>query len=632
MIRNKVSRRSFLRGSTMAAAAGSIGLGLGARSGVAGPRTDNQSGTVFQHGIASGDPTQTAVMLWTRITPAARPGQGDERRTVPVQYVVALDKDLGAVVAEGTAQARPDRDYCVKVDVTGLKPGTTYWYVFSTNAGQGGNVDVSPLGRTRTLPNLGKDATQAVKLGLVSCSSYLHGKFNAYKAIADLAGTEAEPDVLIHLGDYIYEYGFNEYGNQLESRPAEPEHEIYELKDYRDRHAQYKQDADLALLHTLYPMINIWDDHETADNSWSRDAHNHGDRTEGDEEGGVLWYARKNAGRRAFFEWMPIRPASKDAQLLQDVPDTELLDPADPERPDKRLDEKYRIYRKFNFGPLADLILLDTRLLRNSDEAANQADFAGINSPDRSLLGKAQEAWLYGDGSNGALTGSTARWQILGQQIMVGQLHVLGTPEDGNVSENEQRPGQIPKGGVIFNTDQWDGWQYSRDQLYTAIEGVNGRSGNVVVLTGDIHTSWANDITRYPNNPAHYDPFSGRGSIAAEYVVTSVTSPGLAELATVEDSIRTMNPHMKYIDLKRKGFMLMTVSGTEVSGTWQYLSTIRPEDGDDFTVTAGPTFRVTPGEHWLKGSNPTNQELNPQTPKCDMFSKSCPDELKNPPI
>ncbi len=629
MIRKKVSRRSFLRGSTLAAAGGGMGLGLSAGPAMAGSRADDGSGSAFQHGIASGDPTQDSVMLWTRVTPKTVPGQGDEKRTVPVSYVVATDPGLTSVVKQGEAKARPDRDYCVKVDVTGLQAGKTYWYAFSV--GQGADTRVSPLGRTKTLPKLGKDSTQPLKLGLVSCSSYLHGKFNAYKAIADLVGKEGEPDVILHLGDYIYEYGFGEYGDV---READPEGEIYKLADYRDRHAQYKKDQDLAKLHTLYPMINIWDDHETADNSWSRDAHNHGgedgssSRTIGDTEGGVEWVERKNAGRRAFFEWMPIRPVG-EGKALQDIPDAELLDLNDKERPDRKLDVKYRIYRSFSFGDLGELIFLDTRLLRNTDEAENQADFAGINSPDRTLLGKEQEAWLYGDnGDNGVLTGSATKWQILAQQIMVGQLHIVGTPEDGNISENESRPGQIPKGGVIFNTDQWDGWQYSRDQLYTAIETVNGKDGNVVVLTGDIHTSWANDITRYPNNPAHYDGVTGRGSIAAEYVVTSVTSPGLAELAAAEDGIRTVNPHMKYIDLKRKGFMLMSVSGSEVSGTWQYLSTVDPEAGDDFTVEAGPTFRVEPGAHYLQGSNPTNYELNPQQPKCDMFEENCPEEAK----
>ena len=259
------SRREFFKSSGGAAAAlASVPmLAMASASRVAGPR--------FQHGVASGDPLSDRVILWTRVTPPGRPS------AVTVTYVMALDSALNQVVARGTAKTSPARDNTVKVDPAGLQPGTTYYYRFSCDG------ESSPIGRTRTLP-VGN--VQRLRIAVASCSNHAFGLFNAYRRMAE----RADLDLVIHLGDYVYEYGPNTYGSL---RTPEPPNEMVTLTDYRLRHAQYKRDDDSQAVHRQHPFVCIWDDHETTNDSWKDGAQNHTEGTEGS------WADRVNVALQA---------------------------------------------------------------------------------------------------------------------------------------------------------------------------------------------------------------------------------------------------------------------------------------------------------------------------------------------
>lgn len=560
--------------------------------------------------------------------------------------------DMGPPAGSGSAKAVAGTDYTVKVDVklkgsTSEVAGKYYFYRFSYGD------HYSPIARTKTLPA----TTDRVKLAVVSCSSIPHGYFNAYGALAGLADNNThdeqnfdDVDVVLCLGDYIYEYAQHCYpeGEYGGGRESEPLNEIVSLSDYRTRHRQYKSDPDLQALHRKFPMINVWDDHETADNAYPNGAVNHtpggpdsgptapngpedaewstyhcnesgGGRLEGD------WYERLEAGKRAYFEYLPVRP-----------------NPDDP----------YRLYRTFNFGGLADLIMLDTRLLRegpgcptvteNSAEGAEICDMfdqGGYNqSEDRYLLGKKQFQWLGQE-----LDKSTATWQVLGQQIMVGQLRVVpnvltgilgASPFAGFPNLNPSDNGApIPEEGVIFITDLWDGWQESRKRLYVELDNVNlagtesapdvlhaGKfgervstrttSGNVVILTGDIHTSWAHDIHPAPYS-TDYVPATGDGSKAVEFVCPSVTSTGLGELAPIQDLIRSANPQVNYIDLAKHGFMTVVLTAEKVEGTWHNVQQI---DATNYVLDGNPVkLSADAGEHHFNETcfTPTGQSEAP---------------------
>jgi alkaline phosphatase D len=277
-----VSRRDFFKRASFAGVALGIapllpGCG-GALStepgGVAQVETASAlNADTFNHGVASGDPLQDRVILWTRFTPTGAPS------SVQVDYVVATDQQLQNVVLRGSAITSDLKDYTVKVDPKGLSAGTTYFYRFSV-----GQVN-SPTGRTKTLPT---GDVSRLKIAILSCASLGHGVFNAYRRVAE----RADIDVVVHLGDYIYEYGTDQYGT---ARPYEPANEIVTLSDYRKRHAQYKRDPDLMALHSQHAMINVWDDHETADNSYRDGASNH-NAGEGD------WNTRVAAALQALYE------------------------------------------------------------------------------------------------------------------------------------------------------------------------------------------------------------------------------------------------------------------------------------------------------------------------------------------
>ncbi len=544
------SRRGFFKQSIPAAVAAASAPLLLSAAGQALATPVNAA--MFQHGVASGDPLADRVILWTRVTPqVAKP-------SVTVHYLVATDPALASVVARGVTKTNPGRDMTVKVDAAGLQPATTYYYQFMAEG------RTSPIGRTRTLP---VGATASLRMAVVSCSNHAAGYFNAYRRVAE----RADLDLVVHLGDYLYEYGPAQYGSL---RTPEPAHEMVTLSDYRLRHAQYKRDTDLQEVHRQHPMIAIWDDHEISNDSWKNGAQNHTEGSEG------TWPQRVDLGLQAYYEWMPIR----------------VVDPA----------QKRRNQRAFQIGDLVDLVMLEERLSARSQQLPATiptqfgngfVQFGAFADPSRTLLGAEQEAWLAA-----RLRNSTARWKFIGQGVMFAQIKLQGAPLSAG-------------GGVFVNSDQWDGYQPARDRIYSVLKGGNGQQpvDNCVILTGDIHSSWAADLTQDPNNPntatGGYDAISGEGSHAVEFVGTSVSSPGLPDPnGSTAAFLRAVNPHFKFIDFNQRGYLLLDATPERVVGEWWFVDTVdSPNPGQTFAAA----FEVRDGANHLMPSAQTADRASP---------------------
>lgn len=483
------SRREFLETTAAAGIAGMFQRGTVARR-------------VFRHGVASGDPLADSVILWTRITaPAAA--------TPEVAWEVAADAAFRRIVLRGAAQTGAERDFSVKIDANGLRPATTYYYRFLALG------ERSPIGRTKTLP---VSSVERVRLAVASCSNLPFGYFNVYRRIAQ----RADLDAVLHLGDYFYEYENGRYGDgKPYNRIPAPDREIIALVDYRTRHAQYKADPDLQEAHRQHPWIAVWDDHEIANNTWREGAENHQpDRGEG------AFSARREAAVRAYFEWMPIR--------------------------EDRATRQARIYRTFPLGGLADLIMLDTRLIDRDEQAPRREDIAIVDNPSRSVLGAAQEQWLFAELAESKRAG--VRWQLLGQQIPFAPLSL---------------PGATPA-----STDTWDGYRPSRQRVIDAIR--ERKLSNAVILTGDVHSSWGYDV---PINPWDgYDATSGRGTVAVEVVTPSVTSPSgfgtPAEAARRIERYRKERPHLRYVDGELRGYAIVDLTRERMQADWYYVPTV----------------------------------------------------------
>lgn len=435
----------------------------------------------FYHGVASGDPMSDRVIIWTRITP-------DQPGSITVNWQMATDTGMTNVVQSGTATTDDAKDFTIKVDVTGLQPDTYYYYRFSYNG------RYSLTGRTYTFPVGDVDS---LRFGVVSCSDYTAGFFNAYAILAERNDVHA----ILHLGDYLYEGGGDSLGS---GRQHHPYHEILSLEDYRLRHSQYKLDEDLRCLHQYYPFICVWDDHESANDAFKDGAGNHSPSTEG------AWADRKRQSVRAYMEWQPIRQP----------------DPSDT----------VRIYRRLDLGDLVDFYMLDTRLIARDEQVTGSS----VNDPSRSLIGPAQLAWLSSEMEN-----SNATWKIIGQQVMMAPLLAFGFP---------------------VNTDQWDGYTAERQRVYDSILTKNIQ--NVVVLTGDIHTAWANDLPG-----AGYNSSTGANSVAVEFVATSITSTN-SVVNQGQQIIQFANPHMKYINLSDHGFLLLDVNKTRTQGDFYFVNEV----------------------------------------------------------
>jgi len=377
-------------------------------------------------------------------------------------------------------------------------------------------------------------------------TSYARGFFNAYARLA----ARGDLDCIVHLGDYIYEYAAGEYADEV--RAHAPAHETVSLTDYRTRHAQYKTDPDLQELHRQHPMIAIWDDHETADNAWRDGAANHQAH-----EGG--WDARVDCALRAYYEWMPVRTPQPGSWRQR--------------------------YREFRFGNLARLLILETRLLaRDAQPDFNHGNFAELPGGSQ-LLGAQQEQWLIEQ-----LHKPDVRWRLLGQGVMMSQFKLHSAANASGASR-------------YVNPDLWDGYPSARSRLFKVLQG-DGQSApidNVVVLSGDIHSSWAADLTMDPGNPdvasGGYDPRSGAGSLAVEYVTTSVTSPGAEGLPWLATLARSLNPQLKFAEVTQRGYLLLDITPQRVSGEWWYVDTVRlPSHRHSF----GAAYEVLSGHNCLQ--------------------------------
>jgi alkaline phosphatase D len=495
----------------------------------------------FQHGVASGDPLADRVILWTRVTPT-----GNEL-AVPVVWTVSTDPTMRKIVKWGLFLAGPERDYTVKVEPRGLHAGTTYYYQFAA-LGRG-----SPVGRTRTLPVGNVDR---LRLAVVSCANWPDGFFNVYGNVA----RRTDLDAILHLGDYLYEYANGEYGDGTTiGRLPEPDKEIVSLEEYRTRHAQYKSDPQLQEAHRQHPFITVWDDHEFANDAWFGGAEAHDS-----EQGDGSWVSRRTAAAQAYFEWLPIR------------------EPAGVRSP---------IYRHFAFGNLLDLLMLDTRITGRDEQAFDPIDDPSVRAPGRQILGAGQERWLF-DQLDASAKRDTV-WRLLGQQVMMGQLKVPpGEPIPFIIDERRSVPG---------NLDQWDGYAASR---MAVLDHIEQRSiDNVVVLTGDIHSSWGLDISKDPYVPAVYDPETGEGSLAVEFVAPGVTSPALedADLAAIsEAALYATQPHLKYVELNHRGYLLLDITAEQTQAEWYFTPTVTRRTSREIS---GGTLLTKAGSNHLETSD-----------------------------
>jgi alkaline phosphatase D len=508
-------------------------LGLGA-AGSAG-QAEAQAGT-FLHGVASGDPLSDRVVLWTRVTVA---GAG----SAPVRWEVAEDQAFRAIVRQGTQSAEAARDHTVKIDVTGLRPGREYWYRFTSGSA------VSRVGRTKTLP---VGATPDLVLAVTNCALHPGGLFNVYDAIARLDRLDA----VVHLGDYIYEYGAGagDYGmaaGRRLNRIPDPPHEIVSLGDYRRRHAQYRTDPDLQAAHARAPFICVWDDHETADNSWMNGANNHQPATEGD------WAARKAAALRAYYEWLPIREPGPGGQ--RDV-----------------------IQRSFDFGGLATLIMVDTRLkgrelqLETPALDALPAFLRKLNDPSRRLLDPQQEAWVGSELARSRRSGRT--WQILGNQVVMARVQgpdfeaLLGpagyqamlAKVDAARRTRLQQVTPLFRQGLPYNLDAWNGYPAARERLYAMIRRAGARA---IVLAGDSHAFWVDDLK---------DDASRR--VGAEFGASSITSPSQGDAyppdVDLGAALAARSEEVIFSDQTAKGYVLLTLTPKQATADLIAVSTI----------------------------------------------------------
>jgi len=598
MAKSAFNRRQLLKG---------VGASLGALA-LRGFEVQAAAPLHFTHGVASGDPLADRVILWTRLIP----GNG-EHRVVDCRWEVASDPQFKQTVKSGVISTSAERDYTLKVDALGLEAGQAYFYRFLSEG------IASPVGRTRTLP---EGEVEAFRIGVASCSNYPQGYFNVYRHMAD-----SDLDLVLHLGDYIYEYAEGVYANAVATeelgRQVEPTNEILTVEDYRMRYGLYRTDPDLQAVHARHPFICVWDDHELANDSWKDGAENH-NQGEGD------FQARMTAARQAYHEWLPIRTAISGDQGP--------------------------IFRSFKVGELADLIMLDTRLHgrdRGLDYAVDlslrtlsydvsktgegtmvsSADAAvapthqrrSVNvpfdfstgepiaitdyglikdltaetlpanwyylpdtesfkdqmliDPARAMLGEDQEQWLASELQASKQRGAT--WQLLGQQVLMGKLKLPvltdqqlkldeAMPEYREILKMMQllAPEQLP-----FNLDAWDGYAVCRDRVYASLaeHGVNP-----VILAGDTHNAWAFNLA---NNVGE--------AIGVEIGTPGVSSPGLetylpTDPIVLANAMVEASAELVAVDTAHRGWSELVLTSQAMTNQWHFVDTVLDRQ---FTVT-----------------------------------------------
>ena len=576
----QTSRRHFLtKSATLAAVSSSAALVACGDSN--GPLTPAQ----FLYGVASGDPLADRVMLWTH---AKRPNLESD---VNLTWQVATDNGFTNIVKSGTVMASIAAGNTAKVDATGLTAGTTYYYKFTDETGA-----ASLVGTTRTLPAL---TVTSVKFAVFSCTLYSAGFFNVYESALS-SGAE----FAVHLGDYIYEYGSDpaKFGNTDAPPPpagtavslgrvVSPTNDIVSLSDYRTRYALYRSDPNLQALHAKMPWITVWDDHEFTNNAYATGAQNHNTATQGD------WATRKATAAKVYHEWMPIR-----------TPD---------------VNDLFKIYRKFDFGTLFSLHMVDTRIegrtkqvygwygdpLEPTIQPYAWADYtAGLTPvggvyPDAAnkMMSDTQFTWLTGN-----IAAATTTWQIMGNQDIMAKLWYPApvvaafavSPAAFQTAmmsyltlkaTNPTAAAAVPK--VPINMDSWDGYPIYRETLLQTIRATGKK---FVTLSGDSHNAWFNDLRT----------LNGATKVGVEFATTSVTAPGyesagLADLAPYIDgsalagganaSRAGLIDDVNYVETKRRGYLLMTVTATNVKGEYVFVDNVRSKT---YTASVGKTVTV----------------------------------------
>lgn len=503
----------------------------------------------FLHGVASGDPLSDRVILWTRVTP-------EKEGRIRLIWEIASDMTFNNVVKSGSGITTSEVDYTIKVDAEGLTPATQYYYRFRSGD------TVSPMGRTRTLP---VGSISAATFAVVSCSNYPAGYFHIYREVAN-----SEVDAVLHLGDYLYEYDESGYASDLAEalgRVVEPANELIALEDYRTRYAQYRGDMDLQAAHAAHPFLVIWDDHEVANDSWREGAQNHDPVTEGDYED------RKLAAIQAWYEWQPVRPPTDTNEI---------------------------IYRRFQYGDLLDLLMLDTRII-GRDKQFTYSEFssdgiidvpaarAAFGDPNRTLLGSDQLTWL-----RDSLAQSSARWQVLGQQVLMGRYWLpssimealdpsIAGPDaisqgvtavfaalDAKTKPPEERTTQeqaLLNSAIPYNMDAWDGYEYERDQLLTLARDLGSK---LVVLAGDTHNAWTTQLT------------TPEGDVTGvEFGCASVSSPGLEGVLGAPNAalfaplISTLIDDLKDSNLSNRGYLELTLTPDSATAVHRFVDTVQ---------------------------------------------------------
>jgi len=514
----RIDRRSLIAG----------GLGLAGLTLPAGQALAKQllGATGFTHNVASGEPASDSMLLWTRYVPSA------EASVVRLDVEVALDPGFSKPVSGGVVRTGPYRDWTAKITVDGLKPGTVYWYRFVAPDGT-----TSPVGRAKTLP---EGPANRFGLAVFSCSNLPYGRFNAY---AHAAG-RPDLDLWLHTGDYIYEYGSASIkeADLVPGRLPEPSTEILAIADYRLRYASYRADPDLQRLHQMAPMVALWDDHESSNDSWEGGAQNHQPATEGD------WNIRRAAAMQVYREWMPVS------------------------------DEPWKAYP---IGTLATLYRTESRLLARTRPADIGAAFKAADpdaalkafrdgawrDPSATMMGSTQENWLAHQ-----LKANARAWQLVGMGTILGRtvmpkdavdwLKPDVTEKKANSYRNDIRAAAQ---GLPMWMDRWDGYPAARSRL---LKSAQAADADLVMLSGDSHNAWAYALTE-----------DGRPA-GVEFAGHSVTSNGMegdmgADPRTVAQGFMAANPELKWADTSQRGYMMVEITPQRVTGEWLFMRTIK---------------------------------------------------------
>lgn len=515
-----IDRRRLVLGGGLGLGALLLPAGRGLAAELAGARG-------FTHNVASGEPGPDSMLLWTRYVPA------DGESIVRLDAEVALDRAFTRKVSGGSVRTGAYRDWTAKVTVDGLQPGTVYWYRFV-----GPDGARSPVGRTKTLP---EGNASRFGLGVFSCSNLPNGFFNAYGH----AAARDDLDLWLHVGDYVYEYGNASYdGKRVEGRILQPDHEMVALADYRLRFACYRTDPDLQRLHQMAPMVALWDDHESTNDSYEFGAANHQPAKEGE------WNPRRAAAMQAYREWLPIS------------------------------DEPWKAYP---IGALATLYRTESRLLARTRPADLDAAFKAANpdaalsafrdgvwqDPSATMLGSTQESWLAHAFRANA---RTSAWQLVGMATIIGRTVMPQAAVDwlkpdasaGTVAKFRNHI-RAAKQGVPMWMDRWDGYPAARARLLSAAQRADA---DLVMLSGDSHNAWAYALAE-DGKPA-----------GVEFAGQAVTSGGMeggmaADPRTVAQGFITANPELKWADTSHRGYLMVEVTPQRVTGEWLFLDTIK---------------------------------------------------------